>query len=274
MIKGLSLSCFCFFNFLIHQVLTYVYSLPPSLSFFSLFFFFFKDVCLVLASHNGNGWKRWNWWSLSSMSFTLWQRKDCGDGSKLWKVVRVLVRFCAHFVLYNLISCWVTSQHSLLNRLVAERNLERKQKLQKSKPKPSEGRKHLIDVRVIQRNLVYIIGLPLNLADEDVSCFIPLLIPFNATVQLIRSWCFFYFLFHFLYPKKKKVPFYFSNMYHLNYTFFFGFTSFFSTGSILASMGRFWRCPFLVQQMGLFNILQTTVAVCKLSILLSQIVTC
>lgn len=205
MIKGLYLSCFCFFNFLIHQVLTYVYSLPPSLSFFSLSFFFFKDVCLVLASHNGNGWKRWNWWSLSSMSFTLWQRKDCGDGSKLWKVVRVLVRFCAHFVLYNLISCWVTSQHSLLNRLVAERNLERKQKLQKSKPKPSEGRKHLIDVRVIQRNLVYIIGLPLNLADEDVSCFIPLLIPFNATVQLIRSWCFFYFLFHFLYPKKKKM---------------------------------------------------------------------
>ncbi|XP_050242839.1 uncharacterized protein LOC126691762 [Quercus robur] len=53
-------------------------------------------------------------------------------------------------------------------RLVAERNLERKQKLQKSKPKAaSEGRKHLNDVRVIQRNLVYIIGLPLNLADED-----------------------------------------------------------------------------------------------------------
>ena len=65
-------------------------------------------------------------------------------------------------------------QHSSLNRLVAERNLERKQKLQKSKPKASEGRKHLSDVRVIQRNLVYIIGLPLNLADEDVSSFIPL----------------------------------------------------------------------------------------------------
>ena len=58
---------------------------------------------------------------------------------------------------------------------MAERNLERKQKLQKSKPKAaSEGRKHLNDVRVIQRNLVYIIGLPLNLADEDVSSFIPL----------------------------------------------------------------------------------------------------
>ncbi|GAV82263.1 RRM_1 domain-containing protein, partial [Cephalotus follicularis] len=52
-------------------------------------------------------------------------------------------------------------------RLVAEINLERKQKSQKPKSKPSEGKTHLADVRVIQRNLVYIIGLPLNLADED-----------------------------------------------------------------------------------------------------------
>ena len=107
--KGTIFVLFLLFNFSSHQILTYVYSLPPSLAFFSLSFFIFKDVCLVLASHNGNGWKRWNWWSLSSMSCTLWQRKDCGDGSKLWKVVRVLVRFCGHFVLYNLISCWVTS---------------------------------------------------------------------------------------------------------------------------------------------------------------------
>eukprot|EP00257_Ricinus_communis_P026795 XP_025014209.1 uncharacterized protein LOC8283830 [Ricinus communis] len=51
-------------------------------------------------------------------------------------------------------------------RLVAEINSERKLKSQKAKPKPSEGRMHLSNVRVIQRNLVYIIGLPLNLADE------------------------------------------------------------------------------------------------------------
>ncbi|XP_010253492.1 PREDICTED: uncharacterized protein LOC104594737 isoform X2 [Nelumbo nucifera] len=53
-------------------------------------------------------------------------------------------------------------------RLVAEINSERKQKSLKAKPKTSEGRKHLSSVRVIQRNLVYIIGIPSNLADEDV----------------------------------------------------------------------------------------------------------
>ncbi|XP_012082267.1 uncharacterized protein LOC105642163 isoform X2 [Jatropha curcas] len=52
-------------------------------------------------------------------------------------------------------------------KLVAEINSERKLKSQKAKPnKPSEGRMQLSNVRVIQRNLVYIIGLPLNLADE------------------------------------------------------------------------------------------------------------
>ncbi|KAJ4831942.1 hypothetical protein Tsubulata_039723 [Turnera subulata] len=50
-------------------------------------------------------------------------------------------------------------------RMVAE-NIERK-KSTKTKTKPSEGRKQLSSVRVIQRNLVYIVGLPLELADED-----------------------------------------------------------------------------------------------------------
>ena len=47
--------------------------------------------------------------------------------------------------------------------------MERKMKNQKAKSKSSEGRKQLSSVRVIQRNLVYIVGLPLNLADEDVK---------------------------------------------------------------------------------------------------------
>lgn len=46
--------------------------------------------------------------------------------------------------------------------------MEKKQKSQKGKIKTSEGRKDLGAVRVIQRNLVYIVGLPLDLADEDV----------------------------------------------------------------------------------------------------------
>ncbi|XP_076909554.1 uncharacterized protein LOC143566858 [Bidens hawaiensis] len=56
---------------------------------------------------------------------------------------------------------------SKCERLVAEMSVEKKQKSQKGKTKASEGRKHLSSVRVIQRNLVYIVGLPLNLADED-----------------------------------------------------------------------------------------------------------
>ncbi|TKY67277.1 CCR4-NOT transcription complex subunit 4 [Spatholobus suberectus] len=52
-------------------------------------------------------------------------------------------------------------------RLVNEINMEKKMKNQKAKSKSSDGRKQLSSVRVIQRNLVYIVGLPLNLADED-----------------------------------------------------------------------------------------------------------
>lgn len=52
-------------------------------------------------------------------------------------------------------------------RLNSEGNMDRK-KIQKSKLKPSEGRKQLANVRVVQRNLVYIVGLPIELADEDI----------------------------------------------------------------------------------------------------------
>lgn len=53
-------------------------------------------------------------------------------------------------------------------RLVAEISMERKMRPQKLKTKSSEGKKQqLSSVRVIQRNLVYIVGLPLNLGDED-----------------------------------------------------------------------------------------------------------
>jgi len=61
---------------------------------------------------------------------------------------------------------------SSLLRLVAEVHMEKKMKNQKAKSKSSEARKQLSSVRVIQRNLVYIVGLPLNLADEDVK-FLP-----------------------------------------------------------------------------------------------------
>ncbi|XP_077214478.1 uncharacterized protein LOC143849357 [Tasmannia lanceolata] len=53
-------------------------------------------------------------------------------------------------------------------RMVAEINSERRLKSQKAKLKTSEGRKHLSDVRVIQRNLAYIMGIPTTLADEGI----------------------------------------------------------------------------------------------------------
>ncbi|GFP94847.1 ccr4-not transcription complex subunit 4 [Phtheirospermum japonicum] len=52
-------------------------------------------------------------------------------------------------------------------RLVSGMNVEKKLKSQKGKGKTSEGRKQLESVRVIQRNLVYVVGLPLDYADED-----------------------------------------------------------------------------------------------------------
>ncbi|KAL7115662.1 hypothetical protein ACP275_04G196400 [Erythranthe tilingii] len=53
-------------------------------------------------------------------------------------------------------------------RLMSEMTVEKKLKSHKGKSKTSEGRKQLGDVRVIQRTLVYVVGLPLNFADEDV----------------------------------------------------------------------------------------------------------
>lgn len=74
------------------------------------------------------------------------------------------------FQLYaKLIVAFIILFVSKLLRLVAEISMERKMKSQKSKTKSSEGKKQqLSSVRVIQRNLVYIVGLPLNLGDEDV----------------------------------------------------------------------------------------------------------
>ncbi|KAK2979344.1 hypothetical protein RJ640_013308 [Escallonia rubra] len=51
-------------------------------------------------------------------------------------------------------------------RVVAN-NTNRKQKPPKAKPKTNEARKDLTNVRVIQRRMSYVIGLPLCLADED-----------------------------------------------------------------------------------------------------------
>ncbi|KAL0358703.1 UNVERIFIED_CONTAM: putative general negative regulator of transcription C16 [Sesamum angustifolium] len=49
----------------------------------------------------------------------------------------------------------------------AKKSSNRKTKPPKAKPKPDEVKKDLSNVRVIQRTMAYVIGLPLSLADED-----------------------------------------------------------------------------------------------------------
>lgn len=54
---------------------------------------------------------------------------------------------------------------------------EKKQKQNEKKQKVTENRKHLASVRVVQRNLVFVVGLSQRLADPEVS-----------TVSALTSW--------------------------------------------------------------------------------------
>ncbi|XP_050314509.1 uncharacterized protein DDB_G0283357 isoform X2 [Anthonomus grandis grandis] len=51
---------------------------------------------------------------------------------------------------------------------VAKLKAEKRQRDQQRKAKLSESRKHLASVRVVQRNLVFVVGLPPRLADQEV----------------------------------------------------------------------------------------------------------
>lgn len=83
-------------------------------------------------------------------------------------------------------------------RLVAESNGEKRMKNQKAKSKLSEARKQLSDVRVIQRNLVYIVGLPLNLADESVN-FLPSVLNYCYYIWVLSSFYIFLTVFIIIY---------------------------------------------------------------------------
>lgn len=47
--------------------------------------------------------------------------------------------------------------------------MRKKQKQNERKQKISENRKHLASVRVVQKNLVFVVGLSQRLADPEVS---------------------------------------------------------------------------------------------------------
>lgn len=51
---------------------------------------------------------------------------------------------------------------------VAKLKAEKRQKEQQRKQKATESRKHLANVRVVQKNLVFVVGLPMRLADANV----------------------------------------------------------------------------------------------------------
>lgn len=51
---------------------------------------------------------------------------------------------------------------------MAKLKAEKRQRDQQRKAKLSENRKHLASVRVVQRNLVFVVGLPVRLADAEV----------------------------------------------------------------------------------------------------------
>lgn len=55
---------------------------------------------------------------------------------------------------------------------VAKLKAEKRQKDQQRKQRITENRKHLANVRVVQKNLVFVVGLPLRLADPEVSFFL------------------------------------------------------------------------------------------------------
>lgn len=51
---------------------------------------------------------------------------------------------------------------------MAQLKADKRQRDQQRKAKLSESRKHLASVRVVQKNLVFVVGLPVRLADADV----------------------------------------------------------------------------------------------------------
>lgn len=66
---------------------------------------------------------------------------------------------------------------------------EKKQKQNERKQKISENRKHLASVRVVQKNLVFVVGLSQRLADPEVS---PLLFSLSSWLDIF-SFCLSYF---------------------------------------------------------------------------------
>ncbi|KAI9084917.1 hypothetical protein K1719_033090 [Acacia pycnantha] len=88
-------------------------------------------------------------------------RYVCGVGITYWTWLRSMTQGADCLIEEKIVGMAANCE-----RLVAESNMQKKMKNQKAKSKLSEGRRQQSNVRVIQRYLVYIVGLPLNLVDE------------------------------------------------------------------------------------------------------------
>ena len=131
-----------------------------------------------------------------------------------------------------------------------------KKKSQKAKAKSSEGRKQLSCVRVIQRNLVYIVGLPLNLADEEV---VSLQLSLSLSLSHARAHT------HTQAHTQQCVRLFLNFRDRCQYfmTFHAFICSFSSVENILVSMGRFSKYLCLVRLLVLFSNIKTIRVVCK-----------
>lgn len=86
----------------------------------------------------------------------------------------------------------------LTQEQIAAAKAEKRQRDQQRKQKITENRKHLANVRVVQKNLVFVVGLPPRLADAEVNINFVMPIICNFTILI---W-FLHFNYYFLDPQK------------------------------------------------------------------------
>lgn len=126
-------------------------------------------------------------------------------------------------------------------RVIASNAKKHKPPKAKAKAKTTEGKKDLTNIRVIQRRMAYVIGLPLSLADENVRTFFTDFVVLIVALDLNHL--------HFFTDKKHLVV----------------FCSSYRKRNFLGSMARLLRFLCLGWLVGLFSSLSMTHVVCKLA---------
>lgn len=74
----------------------------------------------------------------------------------------------AYLIVKSLKAFYLSTFHVFFLQMIAFKS-QKRQRDQQRKQKITENRKHLANVRVVQKNLVFVVGLPPRLADADVS---------------------------------------------------------------------------------------------------------